>query len=161
MTLRDLLTRSARRSKPGGDLVAEEPAVTPFAVEDRVGIDPDAVGRDLQELFDEGADRRILTAVRRESHELDLAFVRVPPEIFRRRAIEPPERVRQSDMPHFAQRATLAAKNRHCALFTVSVEHEDRGFVEPGTVKGCRGVTEMMLMEVDRRNAVTNEPGVA
>ena len=58
MTLRDLLAGSARRSKPGGDLVAEEPAVAAFAVEDGIGIDPNAVRRDLQELFDEGAHRR-------------------------------------------------------------------------------------------------------
>ena len=49
-------------------------------------------------------------AVRRQAHQLDLAFVRVPAEVFRRGAVEPAERMRQSDVPHLPQRAPLAVK---------------------------------------------------
>ena len=97
--------RAARRPKSVDDLVAEEPAVAAAAVEDAVGIEPHAVGRELAGTFDERAQRRIRAAVRRQAHQLDLAFVRVPAEVLRHRAVEPSERVRQSQVTHRTQRA--------------------------------------------------------
>ena len=98
VALRDLLGRAARLPKSVDDLVAEEPAVATTAVEDAVGIQSDAVGREPQETFDERAQRRIGPAVRRQPHQLDLTFIRIPAEILRHRAVEPSERVRQSQM---------------------------------------------------------------
>ena len=64
-------------------------------------------------------------------------------------------------MPHFAEGAPLAVVNRDRPLLTVPIEDEYRRFIETRAVERRRSVTEVMAVEAQTRDRVSNEPRLA
>src|SRR5262245_25015458 len=161
MTLRDFLFGTTRWPEPIDEFVTEEAAVAAATVKHAIRVDANSVVGDLEELFDERAQRRLGTAVGREAHQLDLALVGVPPEILSSRGVKPAKRVRQSDVPHLTQRAALAVIDGHRPFLAVSIENEDGRFIQPRTVEGGRSVTEMVAVKAQTRYPIPNKPTFA
>src|SRR5262245_2539863 len=103
MVLSDRLVWRARRAETVGEPVAEEAAVAALAVEDELGVELHAIWSQLKELLDHLAQRRIQMTVRCQPHQLDFPLVRIPAKVFGRGAVEPSERVGESDVTYLTQ----------------------------------------------------------
>jgi hypothetical protein len=68
MALRDFLIGTAGWPEPIDQLVAEESAVATSTIKHAIRVDAYAIVGELEELLDEGAQRRVGTAVRRQAH---------------------------------------------------------------------------------------------